>query len=104
MKVLCVEDGSIDIDAVTEIESQNLINGKVLVYRQGSRPPFVIDIPNLGMPRAVRELQEVQAMLQKDMERYGRYSDAYHVFATYNDYVQSRLDCLMAEIKENTQK
>ena len=41
MKILCVEDGSIDIDA---IESDGLRNGKILVYRQGATPPFMLDI------------------------------------------------------------
>lgn len=43
MKVLCVEDGSVNVDA---IESGELKDGKILVYRQGSKPPFVLDIPD----------------------------------------------------------
>ena len=41
MKILCVEDGSVDIDA---LENGELRDGKVLVYRQGSKPPFVLEI------------------------------------------------------------
>ena len=42
MRILCVEDGSVDIDA---LENGELRDGKVLVYRQGSKPPFVLEIP-----------------------------------------------------------
>ena len=42
MKILCVEDGSVDVDA---IERGDLKDGKVLMYRQGATPPFVLDIP-----------------------------------------------------------
>ena len=41
MKILCVEDGSVDIDA---LENGELRDGKVLVYRSGARPPFVLEI------------------------------------------------------------
>jgi len=41
MKILCVEDGSVDID---KIEQEGLQDGKILVYRQGARPPFVLDL------------------------------------------------------------
>lgn len=42
MKILCVEDGSIDVNA---IENGDLQSGKVLIYRQNARVPFVLDIP-----------------------------------------------------------
>ena len=38
MKILCIEDGSIDIE-----DLQDLKDGGVIVYRQGSAPPYVID-------------------------------------------------------------
>lgn len=41
MKILCIEDGSVDTDA---LENGELRDGKVLVYRQGSKPPFVLEI------------------------------------------------------------
>ena len=41
MKILCIEDGSVDVDA---IENGELRDGKVLVYRTGSKPPFVLEI------------------------------------------------------------
>lgn len=45
MKILCVEDGSVDIESF-DIESfeTDLKNGKVLLYRQGAKPPYVLDI------------------------------------------------------------
>lgn len=43
MKILVVEDGSIDVDS---IESDGgLTEGSILVYRQGSEKPFVLDVP-----------------------------------------------------------
>lgn len=43
MKILCVEDGSVDIDI---LESEGLKDGQILVYRQGARPPFVLSLDN----------------------------------------------------------
>jgi len=99
MKVLCVEDGSIDVDAITEIENRNLINGKVLVYRQGSRPPFVIDIPNLGTPRALKELRELKAMLDRDLEhhKYGS-CEMYGFISNYLTYLIKRIDQMEDEL------
>lgn len=41
MKILCVEDGSVDLNA---LEEEPLRDGKVLVYKQGSKSPFVLEI------------------------------------------------------------
>ena len=41
IKIICVEDGSVDLDA---LERDGLQNGKVLVYRQGAKPPFILEI------------------------------------------------------------
>ena len=38
MKILCIEDGSVDIE-----DLQDLKDGGVIVYRQGSTPPCIID-------------------------------------------------------------
>ena len=51
MKILCVEYGSIDTDA---IESDGgLRNGEVLVYRQGATPSFVLDMGDTDIRQAV---------------------------------------------------
>lgn len=39
MKILCIEDGSVDLNAI-----KNLKNGDYIVYRQNSNPPFVLEI------------------------------------------------------------
>ena len=39
VNILCVEDGSVDLDS---LEQEGLQDGKILVYRQGARPPFVL--------------------------------------------------------------
>lgn len=80
MKILCVEDGSVDIDA---LENGELRDGKVLVYRQGSKPPFVLDIPNNNMPRVLKELKEIQAKLDDH----------------YYDYVTERIKSIENELK-----
>ena len=41
MKILCVEDGSIDIE---KVEIEGLKDGDILVYRQGSNKPYVLEI------------------------------------------------------------
>ena len=43
MKILCVEDGSID---ERRLEVVPLQDGEILVYRQGAKPPFVLEIPD----------------------------------------------------------
>ena len=45
--ILSVEDGSVDIES---LEDEGLSPGKILVYRQGSTPPKVLD--NFQMPSA----------------------------------------------------
>lgn len=50
MKILCIEDGSVDID---KIEQEGLQDGKILVYRQGARPPFVLDMGDTDIRQAV---------------------------------------------------
>ena len=39
MKILCIEDGSVDLEAL-----ENIKDGGVLLYRKGSTPPHVIEI------------------------------------------------------------
>lgn len=44
MKLLCVEDGSVDTDALEEyIYDNSKGQVKVVVYRQGSNQPYLID-------------------------------------------------------------
>ena len=45
MGVLTVESGSVDTEA---LEQDGLSPGKVLVYRQGSKMPEIMDIPNIN--------------------------------------------------------
>lgn len=41
MQILCVEDGSVDLDA---LEQDGLKDGMILPYRQGANPPFVLEL------------------------------------------------------------
>lgn len=53
MGILSVEDGSVDIDS---LEIEGLSPGKVLVYRQGSTPPKILDTNQ--MPSAFESEEE----------------------------------------------
>lgn len=44
MGVIAVEDGSVDTD---DLEEDGLCPGKILIYRQGSRPPAMFDCGNI---------------------------------------------------------
>ena len=85
MKILCVEDGSVDIDA---LENGELRDGKVLVYRQGSKPPFVLEIPN--EPNAITELKQLQEMFESD-SHYNSYGSACATSQFYYEYVTKRI-------------
>lgn len=69
MKILCVEDGSVDLEALQE---EPLRDGKVLVYRQGATLPFVLELNDTDAKLeelaerkafAIRELREAQTIL-----------------------------------------
>lgn len=56
--VLAVEDGAVDVD---DLEVNGLMPGKVLVYRQGSQPPHMLDmgsVPNIFSTEEDRLLSE----------------------------------------------
>lgn len=65
MKILCVEDGSIDID---KIESEGLQDGKILVYRQGATPPFVLDMGDADIRQAVYDRIKENAQQEYDYD------------------------------------
>lgn len=44
IKILCVEDGSIDELAMQQIREGANLDGKTLVYRQGCKPPYILEI------------------------------------------------------------
>ena len=85
MKILCVEDGSVDIDA---LENGKLGDGKVLVYRQGSKPPFVLEIPN--EPKAITELIQLQKMFERD-SKFNSYGSSCETSQYYYEYVTKRI-------------
>ena len=67
MGVLTVEDGSVDIDELTE---GGLSPGKVLVYRQGGKPPEMLDCGD--MPS---QFEEEEARLEKEFVLISGVSD-----------------------------
>ena len=90
INILCVEDGSVDID---EISEDGLQDGMILPYRQGSTPPFVLSINKptcifdleAKYAAAVKELKEVKAgvntlvevELRTLLDKIGSISDGY---------------------------
>lgn len=59
MKILCIEDGSVDLNA---LEEEPLRDGKVLVYRKGATPPYVVELTDTNV-NAIKELIEVKNQL-----------------------------------------
>lgn len=62
MKILCVEDGSVDLDT---LEKEPLRDGKVLVYREGATPPFVLELTDTN-ENIIEELRKVQSQLARN--------------------------------------
>ena len=62
MKILCVEDGSVDLDA---LEREPLRDGKILVYRQGATPPYVVELTDTNA-NVIKELRKVQTQLARN--------------------------------------
>lgn len=85
MKILCVEDGSVDIE---KLENGEVREGKVLVYKQGSKPPFVLDIAenynyeyselNIKCDELQKENYELRRKL-KTYEKYDKYIPKFKV-------------------------
>ena len=67
MGVLTVEDGSVDTDELTE---DGLTPGKVIVYRQGSKPPEMLDCGSVPS-----EFKEEEEWLEKEFARISGVSD-----------------------------
>lgn len=65
MKILCVEDGSVDIE---KIENNGLKDGQVLVYRQGARVPFVLELDMLEKTEK-EDIQRLAEWASSDKER-----------------------------------
>lgn len=82
MKILCVEDGSVDIES---IENGDIKNGKVLVYRQGAEKPFILDIPaNEGV------YEQMWKQLKEEVNRYKSrmYSSELENFCNIIEYIE----------------
>lgn len=62
MKILCVEDGSVDLNT---LEEEPLRDGKVLVYREGATPPFVLELTDTNK-NIIEELRKVQSQLARN--------------------------------------
>jgi hypothetical protein len=68
MKILCIEDGSVDLENLPDRKEWR--DDKVLVYRQGSRPPFVLDITEESQNKILSEkydslLEEIEVLNER---------------------------------------
>lgn len=85
MRILCVEDGSVDIDA---LENGELRDGKVLVYRQGARMPFVLELPEFkdNWKEKWDKLRAyVEETLKEDNERFEQEGDVFYSGCSLTD-------------------
>lgn len=77
MNVLTVEDGSVDIDS---LEIEGLSPGKVLVYRQGSKAPAIMDNPESNLnfdeeeERLLYEFKTVSGVSDLMADSYANYT------------------------------
>lgn len=69
INILCVEDGSVDVES---LKDEGLHDGKVLIYRQGATPPFVLklktddgEFKSEQNKVAVEKLEELKLKLRK---------------------------------------
>lgn len=45
MKILCIEDGSIEESCLEQLkENPEECDGKILIFRKGAIPPYVLEI------------------------------------------------------------
>lgn len=78
MNVLAVEDGSVDTDA---LEMDGLSPGKVLVYRQGSKVPEVVENPSINIDfeaeeeRLLNEFKTVSGVSDMMTDSYAQYTN-----------------------------
>jgi len=78
MNVLAVEDGSVDTES---LEIEGLSPGKVLVYRQGSKIPEIVQNPNLNInfdaeeERLLAEFKTVSGVSDMMTDSYAQYTN-----------------------------
>lgn len=99
MKILCVEDGSVDVDNLPNRKEWR--DDKVLVYKQGSKPPFVLEISDESRTRDVLlELKEISARISHMQSRFKCGSDRYNILEEINSYVCKRIESIEKELQE----
>ena len=96
MGILSVEDGSVDIES---LEDEGLSPGKVLVYRQGSKPPAILE--NNQMPNA---FENEEAKLLEEFTQVAGISDVSISKDTYSANMSgSALELLIARETDRLQ-
>ena len=89
MGIVAVEDGSIDCD---ELAEEGLAPGKVIVYRQGSQAPTVMDVG--GMPK---EFSDEEEWLEKEFSYISGVSDLSRSSTVTNVTSASGLQLLLSQ-------
>ena len=90
MKILCVEDGSVDLESF----DGKFRDDKVLVYRQGSKPPFVLEITQENLAKDIKEFLlklKIEMCADIDVENVLHNEHTIEVLKKYLSYVEKVL-------------
>lgn len=85
MKILCVEDGSVNLDA---LETDGLRDGKILVYRQGANMPFVLQLPDVKdvwKEKWDKLRAYIEESFKEDEKRFREYNDMFYSGCSVTD-------------------
>ena len=96
MGVLTVESGSVDTDA---LEQDGLSPGKVLVYRQGSKAPEIMDTPNVNT-----NFEAEEERLLEEFKNISGVNDLWDEnYSSFNNLSGTALQLLMEQDEQRLQ-
>lgn len=96
MKILCVEDGSVDLDNLPSRKEWR--DDKILVYKQGARPPFVLEISDESITKdIIKELTEIKLKYESLKETGTNYINAISII----NYISDRLKIYSQEGRDD---
>ena len=96
MKVLCIEEGSVNIEKLTDLTRDG-----ILVYKKDSKPPFMLDVPSIEPLNFVRELKKYTEA-RKDVTQYSYGNEAMSVaYKTIYDKISKYLESIQGDLNES---
>ena len=96
MKVLCIEEGSVDIKKLSDLTQNN-----ILVYKKDSKPPFMLDVPVIEPLNFIYELEKYVGE-RTNITRYSYGDEA--MCAAYKiiyDKIETYLKSIQGELNES---